>query len=38
MKKYETLKLVIRVFNEDIVTTSAFGNFEKATDVAQWFE
>lgn len=35
MKKYETLKLVIRFFDEDMVTTS--GVFEKTTDVLDWF-
>lgn len=38
MKKYETLKLVIRIFNEDIVTTSSIGDFEKITDISEWFE
>ena len=35
MKKYETLKLVIRFLNEDVVTAS--GVLEEKTDVSEWF-
>ncbi len=35
MKKYETLKLVISFFQQDVVTAS--GVLEEKTDVSEWF-
>ena len=42
MKHYETLKLVIVFFNEDMITTSTQGVFEglndlNPTDHSDWF-
>ena len=35
MKKYATLKLVVYLFHEDVMTAS--GALEEKTDVSEWF-